>query len=85
MQYINEPDSKAKTYKELVDFVIQHGIDPSRAYIYLAGLGIRGDLTRKMQDGFGGYGTPTKMAIKGDTGLINELSVCDKCHSIIIK
>lgn len=37
---------KKYTYNDLVSDVIKAGIEPKRAYIFLAGLGIRGEMAR---------------------------------------
>lgn len=84
MLYINNPKTKAITYNDLVELVIQSGINPKRAYIYLAGLGVRGELTRIMQAGFNDYNKPVKMAVFGERSFITSAKICNHCNKLSI-
>lgn len=79
MLYMND---KPMTYQEVVDAVIALGIEPKRAYIYLAGLGIKGVLGR-YKLGEIGYGQPVKVAVR-DGGFIYSVSACEHCGGITI-
>ena len=84
MHYVNNPSTKAMTYTDLVNTIIELGIAPQRAYMYLAAIGINGQATRiKLKDGYG-YGPIQKMAVRG-TEFITSVSVCSHCDSINIK
>jgi len=84
MLYINDPDTAAITYNDLVKAVTESGIESQRAYMYLAAIGINGQATRiKLKDGYG-YGPIQKMAVRG-TEFITSVSVCSHCDSISIK
>lgn len=85
MLYINTPGLKDKaiTYNDLVELVIQSGIERQRAYMYLAGLGVRGELTRVMGDL--DYSKPVKYAVYGHKpSFVTSAKVCTKCQRLSI-
>jgi hypothetical protein len=82
MHYINNPNSPAKTYQQVMDAAINNGVDPKRVYIYLASLGVRGELARIFNGSQ--YDKPVKMAITGKNTLVTEVSVCGHCGSLVI-
>jgi len=72
MRYI--PSKYAKyTYDDLVADVVKAGIGPKRAYMFLAGLGVKGELAR-WEDESGSYSPPEKAPVnaQGDTLLSNK-------------
>lgn len=85
MLYINTPGlaKSAISYDRLVELAIESGIAPKRAYIYLAGLGVRGELTKIMQEH--DYNKPIKMAIYGAVpSFVTSADICQKCHKLSI-
>lgn len=84
MLYINDPKQSHITYDDLVETVIANGIKSKRAYIYLAGLGIKGVLARVMSGDNLDYSKPIKLAVVNDK-LVSEVSTCDHCHNLVIK
>jgi hypothetical protein len=87
MLYINSPGLRAKaiTYQDLVALTIKSGIQPQRAYMYLAGLGVRGELTRVFDDKSNDYGRPIKYAVFGDKpSFVTSAKVCSKCQRLSI-
>lgn len=84
MFYINNPNTKAISYNDLVDLTIQSGIDPKRAYIYLAGLGVRGEPTRIMSSDHERYGRPIKMAVYGKSSFVTSAKICRTCQRLSI-
>ena len=87
MLYINTPALKAKaiTYDDLVQLTIQSGIDPKRAYMYLAGIGVRGEMTRIMDDQASEYARPVKMAVYGHVpSFVTSAKICTKCQRLSI-
>lgn len=88
MLYINRPGlrDKAITYNDLVSLTIQSGIDPKRAYMYLAGIGVRGELTRIMPAyGENDYNKPVKMAVYGHIpSFVTSAKICTKCQRLSI-
>lgn len=84
MLYINDPDAKPMLYTDLVNMAIKSGIEPQRAYLYLASLGIRGELTRIIESDNTGYGKPVKLAIKGENTTITGAKPCKSCGALHI-
>lgn len=84
MLYINNPGTTAMTYKAVVEAVIAAGIEPQRAYIYLAGLGIKGELTRIKRKDEPGYLPPVKMAVRNNNDSIDSVQKCEHCGAIEI-
>lgn len=87
MLYINRPGlrDKAITYADLVQLTIKSGIAPQRAYMYLAGLGVRGELTRVFNDETNDYGKPVKYAVYGRIpSFVTSAKICAKCQRLSI-
>lgn len=84
MLYINDQKQPHYKYDDVVDAVIKSSIDPKRAYIYLASIGVKGTLGRIINDNGMGYSPPVKLAIK-DNKLVNQLSICKHCKKLIIE
>lgn len=84
MNYINDPDKTPYiTYSDMVAQAVKSGIAPQKAYLYLASVGVRGELYRiKKQDGYG-YGRPVKLAVR-DNELITDASVCGHCGGLVM-
>lgn len=82
MLYINDPESPAKTYQEVMDAAIANGVEPKRVYIYLAAMGVRGGMARFL--GRTNYSEPVKMAVMGTNTLVTRLEVCEHCGSLVI-
>lgn len=61
---------KQYTYHELVADVIKAGIAPQRAYMFLASLGIKGDLCRFWNKELAKYDKPVKVAVNDAGGVI---------------
>lgn len=80
MLYINDRNQPHFTYDEIVDKAIQAGVDPKRAYIFLAALGVRGASARIMGDSGLGYLPAVKVAVKHGK-LVTGVTVCDSCGS----
>jgi hypothetical protein len=86
MLYINTPGLRkvAITYADLVDITIKSGIQPQRAYMYLAGLGVRGEPTRVLGDN-DNYSRPIKYAVFGDKpSFITKAKICGHCQRLSI-
>lgn len=84
MLYINKPNAKPVLYSDLVKAAIKSGVQPQRAYLYLASLGIKGMLTRQLLADGNGYGKPKKLAVNEDEHFINSFSICDSCGTLKI-
>lgn len=87
MLYINTPGLKDKaiTYKDLVDITIKSGIQPQRAYMYLAGLGVRGELTRVFNNDTNTYSRPIKYAVYGNKpSFVTSAKICRSCQRLSI-
>lgn len=83
MLYINDLKQPYFKYDVVVNAVIDSGIDPKKAYIYLAGLGVRGVLVRVVNAGGLDYQQPVKMAVKNNK-LVSKLDICKHCNTVII-
>jgi len=84
MNYINDPNIKPIHYRDLVNAVIKSGVQPQRAYIYLASLGIKSAETRQiLSDGIT-YGKSLKLAVNDDGGVITSVKACESCHMLQI-
>lgn len=86
MLYVNKLETKAKikTYDELVDLVVSSGVEPKRAYIYLAGLGVHGELARLISDSEVDYERPVKVGVTADGHFVTKAEVCGNCGGIKI-
>ena len=84
MYYINDNVDKVVLYRDLVNMVVNSGIELTRAYIYLAGRGIRGEHARLKRDD-GSYNRPVKVAMYGDDTLVTSVETCKCCKTLIIK
>lgn len=82
MLYINDPKRPHYKYDDVVDLAIKAGVDPKRAYIYLASLGVRGEKGRVMS-GLD-YGQPVKLAVMGDK-LVTNVTICATCKGLVIQ
>ncbi len=82
MFYINDPNVKPVLYKDLVDAVIKTGVQPQRAYIYLASLGIKSGLTRQVLNDGVSYGRPQKLAVDDNGDFVLNIVRCSDCGSI---
>lgn len=77
MQYINDPKLQPyMLYDDVVRFVINHGIEPKRAYIFLAALGVKSDNARILEGM--SYLPVVKIAIKNNR-LVSSVATCDHC------
>lgn len=83
MHYVNNPNTKAMKYTDLVNTIIELGIAPQRAYMYLACLGIKGQLARIKSSDSSGYNPPVKLAARGDD-TIESATLCSHCKGIVI-
>lgn len=83
MLYVNNEDAPHYKYDDVVDIAVKSGIGSKRAYIYLAGLGVKGVKGRVMSDTGLDYSPAVKVAVK-DNKLVTKVSTCDKCKSLII-
>jgi hypothetical protein len=80
MLYINDPNFKPILYIDLVNAVIKAGIEPRRAYMYLASLGIKSGNTRQTLPDLVHYGEIRKLAVNSDTGnFVTSYSICSEC------
>lgn len=87
MLYINQPGLKAKaiTYDDLVELTIKSGIERKRAYMYLAGLGVRGAATRVFDSTTNSYNSPIKMAVFGHVpSFVTSAKTCTRCQRLSI-
>lgn len=87
MLYINSPGLKDKaiSYDDLVELTIQSGIDRKRSYMYLAGLGVRGEPTRVFNDQTNNYDKPVKMAVYGHIpSFVTSAKICTTCQRLSI-
>lgn len=89
MHYINDENSKVKTYDEVVDVAIKNGIYAKRVYIYLAGLGVHGELGRILDNETMRYSRPIKLAVindipKGKHYFVTKLEICKECKGLVI-
>lgn len=84
MHYINDANTQAKTYQELMDVAINNGVEPKRVYIYLAALGVKSGSARVMYPDQNNYGEPVKMAITGKNTLVTKVAVCAHCHGLVV-
>jgi len=84
MHYINDPNTQAKTYKQVMDVAISNGVDPKRVYIYLAGFGVKGGMARIMYPDQNDYSEPVKMAVIGKNTLVTKAEVCSHCNGLVI-
>jgi hypothetical protein len=69
-------------YRDLVDMAIKSGVQPQRAYIYLASLGIKGEQTRQLLSDETSYGRPQKLAVNDNGQFILRVSICKSCGSL---
>jgi hypothetical protein len=83
MIYINDPQTKFVTYDEAVEMAIKAGIKPKRAYLYLAGLGVKGAQARINNPDTLDYYAAQKIAVM-DSTVIKSIKVCTKCKGLSI-
>jgi hypothetical protein len=84
MKYINNPNTKIKTYDEIVSITITHGVEPKRVYLYLAMMGVTSTLARIIDSNGGDYLEPTKVAIKNNQYVIG-VRECGECGHLIFE
>lgn len=84
MIYINDKKTPHYIYDDLVNIVINHGIQPKRAYIYLASLGIRGEKARIISDSGMDYLPACKVAVL-DQKVVTKVTTCKSCKGLSIK
>lgn len=84
MLYINDPKQPHYKYDDVVDMAIKAGVDAKRAYIYLAGQGVKGGLARVQSADSLSYMPPQKVAVRGNK-LVTKVTICKSCNSLIIK
>ena len=84
MLFRSVSQSRYVLYRDLVNMVVNSGIELTRAYIYLAGRGIRGEHARLKRDD-GSYNRPVKVAMYGDDTLVTSVESCKCCKTLIIK
>ena len=80
MIYINDSKQKYQTYDDVVAFAVKNGVDPKRAYIYLAALGVKGANGRVMA-GLD-YSSAVKLAVK-DNKLVETVRACKSCKGLV--
>lgn len=61
---------KPYTYHELVADLVAVGIEPQRAYMFLASLGIKGDMCRFWNAAITDYNKPVKVAVNKDGNVV---------------
>ncbi len=83
MLYINDSKQPHYLYSDVVDLVVKSGIDPKRAYIFLAALGVKGVLARIQSPTSLDYLAPAKVAVK-DNKLVSFVEICKHCQSVKI-
>lgn len=83
MLYINDKKQPHYIYDDVVALAIKSGVAPKRAYLYLAGLGVRGLKGRIVTDNGLGYEPVTKIAVIGNK-LVSKVSTCKSCGNLHI-
>lgn len=85
MLYINDPKQKYVTYDDAINIAVQNGVEPKRAYIYLAALGVKSAMARVMSSDFNNYLPAIKIAVTGNGYAITSISVCRNCKGLHVK
>lgn len=84
MLYINDPQAKPVHYQDAVNMAVKSGVQPQRAYIYLASLGIKGEQTRQILSDGTTYGKPQKIAVDDSGNFLTSVKICKSCKSLHI-
>jgi hypothetical protein len=84
MIYIHDPKQPYITYNQAVQFVIEAGVEPNKAYLYLMALGVKGAKGRVLSDGGVDYLPAVKLAVKNKR-VVTEISACEHCDGVIVK
>lgn len=84
MIYINDSTKPFVTYDEAVVVAIESGVKPKTAYIYLASLGVKGQLARIANPDTLDYYPAQKVAVR-DNKLVTSIEICKNCKGLIIK
>lgn len=84
MLYINNSQAKPIHYNDVVNMAIKSGIQPQRAYIYLASLGIKSERTRQLLSDGTTYGKPQKIAVDDSGNFLTSVKICKSCKSLHI-
>ncbi len=84
MLYINDATKPHYKYDDVVDLAIKNGIKAKRAFIYLAGLGVKGVFCRIQSKDSLSYLEPVKVAVIEDR-LVTKVSTCTKCKGLVIE
>lgn len=85
MIYINDQNKQFVTYDEAVDVVIESGIKPKTAYLYLASLGVKGMLARIANPDTLDYYPAQKIAVKNNQTIVSSIEICKHCKGLIVK
>lgn len=83
MLYINDRKKSYYLYDDVVVAAINSGVDPKRAYLFLAGLGVRGVKGRVVSTSGVDYLPAVKIAVINNK-VLTSVKTCEHCNSFVI-